>query len=839
VSADTLYFEDAYARKLRLNIVPIKMYVLGYPRGTPDAGKFKDAFIQTMSAKTAIPAKDIRIWYSRRPYNYIGALGSLSLTFLLNDIALQLTAGRALISCCNYLSETDLTLDYTIALLDDGVLKANGVDGASLPLFRKVLFTDGDTDALLHEFGHAFGLYTWDEQYDLYPKFGLRVAGVSAFVPEPIKLPGFMGDQRRLRHFPQTNIYWYSEKNYFDIMGGTPKNANGDFWPIQDTAKRFYSGLKNVLNASAAQAAAGPAAAGTRRIFIKGKTEQKRAGSYLYTYLVPWSLDIMNITEFSGRTEPGPESHETSDFKYKFEGFDATGGLVYTELFLSGADYAMDGGWRYGSLGDWYRTFDMPESVVAYKITQLYHYSTHTEEQVVWESTPVAAIETEITAPVPGTTISNDFLLSWSGNETGNGMDADPVPPLRYMVWASLDGGTTWQPQSYMTAAMEVNMSYAQLPAESNIIFRVLSSDGFSTHSTTLSGLDIVPHAPQVTITDPVAGDRGTTGTCWTLTADIYDPDNDETTNINWYSSLDGFLGIGTSVTAVYLSTGTHEIECRAYDGDGREGTAGVAVHVTPGIDYALDASNLWLCSTELGPYAGPCRSIHTGTPLAVCFQMRSPGVPADIAARIQMTGPDAVTTTIATPAWSNANEFAPLYHEIEVLPEQWGTYTFTAELTGMTPADTVPGDTTCMIQCTTVRPPEIAAIYDTVDFGYQGEGATATGRTVQVYNTGGEPLVFGRLSIGGQHATSYTIGEDLLSSVSLAAGATGTVRIVFDPMYVGCNQAYLSLPCNDPRRVKYSLDLKGDYLTPEPGGCMFLLGMGVMLVRRYAFRAV
>ena len=227
VCLDTLYFNDELPRTLQLNIVPIRMHVFGYSSGTPDAGRFKQSFVRTMSAKTFVPAKDIHIWHPRRPFNYYGALGSLSLTYLLNDIALQLTAGRALISCCNYLSDKDLTIDYTIALLDDGVLKAHGVDGASLPLFRRVLFTDGDTDALLHEFGHAFGLYTSLEQYDKFPKFGKRVAGVSAFVTEPVRLPGFMGDQRRLRHLPGSNLCWYTEKNFFDIMGGTPKNSQG------------------------------------------------------------------------------------------------------------------------------------------------------------------------------------------------------------------------------------------------------------------------------------------------------------------------------------------------------------------------------------------------------------------------------------------------------------------------------------------------------------------------------------------------------------------------------------------------------------------------------------
>lgn len=821
-------FYDSYKRKLTLNLMPIKLHVFGYSGGVPDTGKFKRDCVRTMSAKTAIPKDKIRMWHPQRPFNYYGAFGSLSLNYLLLDIGVQLASGNALFSCFN----KDLAIDFTIALLDDGVLKASGVDGASLPLFRNVLFTDGDTDAMLHEMGHAFGMYigTEPEQYDLYPKYGKLAVGFSAFVTEPVTLPGFVGDKRRLRHMPDSNLYWYVEQNIFDIMGGKPKNAASDHWPNEDTAEVFRSHFSSLLKNRSYKSVAGPVDPAMRRIYVSCKTAQIPTNSYLYTYLLPGSIDIMDITEFSDRTEAGPDPQPYVNAQYKFEGFNANGESEFLQRFFCAADVAYWDSNEYYIAGDWYRTFDIPTNVVRYHIKQTkYPYT------LILDSTASGAISTEITSPAPETEISSDFSLKWKGNTSQSIMAESTVQPLRYMVWASMDDGATWQPQTYMTTATDIDLSYDEIPAGSNIMFRVISSDGFSTHSTILSGLTIMPHQPKVTITSPLLNNRGTTGTCWSLSADIYDVDGDETTNISWFSSLDGFLGAGTIMTSCYLNIGTHDIVCRAFDAAAKEGCATVTVHVTSGADYTLDTNSLWLCSTDVGPYAGPCQFIQTGTTLAVNFQMRSPGISTDISAHIRMTSPDSVTTTLATPTWSNVNAFASLYHTIDIMPEQQGTYTFTAELINLSPEDTVPGDTSCTISSTTVIPPKIAALHNSIDFGLQDESSTPTGLTVLVYNSGGSPLIFNQLAVGGPHAPAFTIDNDSLSSATLAPGTTGAVYIVFDPVIIGRNQAYLALPCNDPWHTESALDLKGDYLVPEPFGYLILPWLSVLMLRVHA----
>ena len=826
LSAKAISLNAEYKNKLDLNIVPIELHAWGYPGGAPKPAAFANEFLNVMSAKVAMPKKNISIRYMHKPYNYYGVFGSLSLTYLLNDIALQLSSGRAFIKCCDLISGKKVLTDYTIVQFVDGALLNSGVDGASVMINRKILFTDGNTDALLHEFGHALGLYTSQEQYDSYPKFGLRDVGFSAFVNEPVNLPGFFGEKidgiRRLRHFPNSNVYWYAEKNSFDIMGGKPKGAAADFWPIIDTARSFYQGFDNILNTTAkTKYSKSIVPDGTRRIYLIGKTGRISAGEYRYNYLLPDSVDVMDITEYSTRTEAGPVPWH-GDFKYLFQGFDSTGGVVYSENFRCGTDsiYAMGSHIVQG----WYRTFDVPESAVKYTITDKQGNLPVSDfyNQIIWEATAGGEINTEITSPAPGDEIDKDFSLKWNTTCSKNKVNGSPAENLRHIVWASTDGGASWDAQSFMISSDNLNFSYDNISAGTNIMFRVISSDGFSSHSEILSGITIKPHPPSVDIISPINNSYGTTGTVWELSAAIFDIDGNTNFSVEWYSSIDGFLGNSVS-TSVYLSAGSHDIICNAIDSEAKFSSATVNVEVTPGVNYELGSNSLWLCSANVGPYAGKCVTIHTNTELTVVFNMIVPGGSSYIKARITMKSPDDGTTVLATPSWTNLTEFSTLSHEINVTPMQWGTYTFSVELIELFPDDSVPGGTTYSVSCSTVTPPKASAPNDgIVNFGYQAEADIPTGMVVFVYNDGGETLNIGQLSIGGKFATAFSMENDLLSLSSLNPGETGTVEIVFNPTFTGHNQAYLSLPCNDPSRDAHSLNLCGDYLVPEP--CLFII---------------
>jgi hypothetical protein len=235
---------------------------------------------------------------------------------------------------------------------------------------------------------------------------------------------------------------------------------------------------------------------------------------------------------------------------------------------------------------------------------------------------------------------------------------------------------------------------------------------------------------------------------------------------------------------------------------------------------------SLWLCSTESGPYAPQCDWLLTGTPVNVCLSMPAPDGASSISARIRMSSPGGPAQTLATATWTRINAFDQLYLEASVIPQAWGTYVFKAELTDMTPVDSVPGGTSQYVSCTTREPPKIASRswVQSLDFGYQDEESIPTGVVVGVYNAGGATLQMGQLSLGGPHAAAYSMEDNMLSGASLQPGQTGTVRVVFEPTVAGRNQAYLSLPCNDPYRSGYAISISSDYLIPEPLDVLWLL---------------
>ncbi len=823
-----------------MNIVPVKLHAYGYPGGTPAPAPFAKKFAETMSAKVAMPLKNINIRYMRKPFNYYGALASLSLTYLLNDIALEISSGRAFIKCCDLISGKKILSDYTIIQFADNVLLNSGVDGASVRLNRKILFTDGNPDALLHEFGHAIGLWTSKEQYDKYPKFGLKDIGFTAFVPEHIQLPGFIGGkvngQRRIRHFPSSNVYWYTNENYFDVMGAKPKNSMGDFWPILDTSVKFCNGFINVLNSSIAKTKINaPPEPNYRRIYVTGKTARTGSGSYIYNYLLPWSFDIMDITDYSTQIEEGPTFSSFSDFQYLFEAFDYTGRCVYSETFYSGSENAVLGDYYSEWVkGNWYRTFDIPDSAVRYIITdkQGNHPISPTYNQPIWESAAGGEIHSDIISPTEGEKINADFSFEWSSNPAVKENYGAPVQPLRYSVWASFDSGQTWEPQSYIITDNKVDLDYDSISAGTNVILKVISSDGFSSHGETFSDFSIAKHKPSVKINSPIQGDRGTTSTVWNLSANVFHPDGDTNTSISWYSSIDGNIG-NTIQTSSFLSVGTHDIICNAINSAGKASAETVNVHVSTAVDYKLVSNNLYLCSGNIGPYAGQCTTVITNLPLTVVFNSRAPGGASYIRARISMTSPDNSTIVLATPEWTNITDQMTLYHAVTLTPIQYGSYSFTAELISMIPEDSSPGDTSCSIACSTIFPPKIGGVKaGIIDFSYQDDDSIPTGLVAKVFNYGGQNLHIGSIFIDGLNASAFSIENDFLSFAVLKPGETGTVRIVFDPGFTGRNRAFLALPCNDPSKSAFALSLRGDYLLPEPYGLIFAFSFLLLIFK-------
>lgn len=100
----------------------------------------------------------------------------------------------------------------------------------------------------------------------------------------------------------------------------------------------------------------------------------------------------------------------------------------------------------------------------------------------------------------------------------------------------------------------------------------------------------------------------------------------------------------------------------------------------------------------------------------------------------------------------------------------------------------------------------------DSVDFGSQPTGVTSLSGAIALTNTGGTPLSLGQAGIGGLDASSFTATADNCSGATLAAGATCTVSVAFDPGSTGQRSATLDIPAADG---SHTVALTGDATTP------------------------
>lgn len=100
----------------------------------------------------------------------------------------------------------------------------------------------------------------------------------------------------------------------------------------------------------------------------------------------------------------------------------------------------------------------------------------------------------------------------------------------------------------------------------------------------------------------------------------------------------------------------------------------------------------------------------------------------------------------------------------------------------------------------------------DSIDFGTDSTGATTPSGAIVLTNTGGAPLSVGQAGISGPDASSFTSAADSCSGATLAAGATCTVSVAFDPGSTGQRSATLNIPAADASHI---VALSGDATTP------------------------
>jgi hypothetical protein len=148
--------------------------------------------------------------------------------------------------------------------------------------------------------------------------------------------------------------------------------------------------------------------------------------------------------------------------------------------------------------------------------------------------------------------------VTWEADNPGN-------VPLHFLLAFDNTRAGRWQPVSFVTPNTSARIDVDRLPGGNQCCIRLLCSDGFHTVYADSSIFALEPRPCQAFILDPEDGHRLAAGSALELSGQGYwmEEDRAEYDDLFWWSSLDGELGRGQTLTVV-LSGGLHQITLRA-----------------------------------------------------------------------------------------------------------------------------------------------------------------------------------------------------------------------------------------------------------------------------------
>jgi hypothetical protein len=184
----------------------------------------------------------------------------------------------------------------------------------------------------------------------------------------------------------------------------------------------------------------------------------------------------------------------------------------------------------------------------------------------------------EVTAPIRGSVEDGEtVLVTWTGSDP----DDDP---LTYNVDYSADNGASWEPAGMFYTDTQAIIDQTNLPASDVAMVRVSASDGINTTQAISDPFVILNHLPSGEIIAPEMDVTIAVSQTITFEGQVYDIDlgTMDGTEIQWSSSIDGYLGPGAIFNIDNLSIGSHVITMTADDGQGGVLTDQVNVTVVP-----------------------------------------------------------------------------------------------------------------------------------------------------------------------------------------------------------------------------------------------------------------
>ena len=216
--------------------------------------------------------------------------------------------------------------------------------------------------------------------------------------------------------------------------------------------------------------------------------------------------------------------------------------------------------------------------------------------------------EVTIIAPEPGATLEEGTEIAWEMNDA----DGDAV---KAFVRYSPDGESGWIPLGPLTENERLRLKASLLPSSTSAQIEVRVTDGFDTSRDVVGNLRLGPNRlPRASILQPSDGRFVGDGANVTFVGQAVDPEDGELEEdaLTWWSSIDGFLGEGTTLNVSELSQGAHVIDLVAEDTAGAEGRTSVTLHYgmpaggpTPGEASPPASANAQLRVTDYDEQTG------------------------------------------------------------------------------------------------------------------------------------------------------------------------------------------------------------------------------------------
>lgn len=839
----TLHFNPPPARRpLSIAVAPVQL-----PEGVASATE------TAAVVKTLLPAMmpilpdqvQVQIWPVVQERSYWTRMG------LLNSLATNLALRQAFLNdyATRYRYPRD-HIDFIVAVLPPGVL-GEDVYGASMRLRRGVIFVDqAHPEAVIHEMGHALGLYTLVEQYNIpwYKPVGMPLQDATVFLGAPAtasrRINGHFAycDSQRICHVPTYGMWWSSDTHseWYDVMGVVKGELRE--WPAAATINTFSSFFASLepLTASAGSGAsvnhsADLAQLDGRDLVFSAQLElfetEGDIGNYVWAPCLAWRVlpDTIRLAALASPTS-GVATAQAMDR----DGGSAT--LTNTlprcisaahPLYLIAYDAA--GQLISGSMIG--RFPSPPDTVRAYEVSmEIGNIPAHAARVEIREGNMNGRLLATFTAAVslppprittlidganlaPSGLVTSTIMLNWV--VSGSLATVASSQPLQYLVEYSRDQGVTWQPLDAPFEQTTLAIPISALPMSDNLTLRVTASNGITASSTQVSGLRRPNLRPLVTISAPADGAQAMVGTRWTLQASAYDFEDGTPLQGTW-RTLTGTIGVGPVLADVVLPVGRHTLTYEVVDRQGGRASASVTVSVVaaPVVDLAFAPAALQVYAPQWSGSDPEALYLTQGVTNTMGLQLPAVSREVTATATLYLTPPNGSEIVLL----SRQVQLQPLQTAaitVQYLPPTAGTYTFRAVLSDVTPGDANPGNNQTSWRLTAIRPPAIA-VAPASPLTIRAAVGFSQSVPVSLTNTGAAPLFIADLQFTGADAGRLFVTQDTCRFTEVQPGASCTLHVRFHPAVIGEATAVLQITSTDPQQPVVERVINGIGIEPH-----------------------